>query len=91
MPTSTKLRVVALAAGLASATAWNNGAALKPPMGFANWNLFGCNYDDAFFREMADAFVSTGLRDLGFRYMLVQECIVKAGARVDSLDVEDPA
>jgi len=90
MPTSTKLRVVALAAGLASATAWNNGAALKPPMGFANWNLFGCNYDDAFFREMADAFVSTGLRDLGFRYMLVQECIVKAGARDPVTHVVQP-
>ena len=40
---------------------WNNGAAFKPPMGFASWNLFGCNYTDATFREMADAFVSTGL------------------------------
>ena len=43
------------------ALAWNNGAALKPPLGFANWNLFGCNYTDSTFREMADAFVSTGL------------------------------
>jgi hypothetical protein len=64
-----------------TATAWRNGAALSPPMGFANWNIFGCNYDDAFFREMADAFVSTGLRDAGYEYMLVQECIVPKGAR----------
>jgi hypothetical protein len=56
-------RVVALLVQLRSqpALAWNNGAALKPPLGFANWNLFGCNYTDSTFREMADAFVSTGL------------------------------
>jgi alpha-galactosidase len=63
------------------AAAWRNGAALTPPMGFANWNLFGCDYDDAFFREIADAFVSTGLRDKGYAYMLVQECIVPKGSR----------
>jgi len=44
-------------------------------------NLFGCDYDDAFFREIADAFVSTGLRDKGYAYMLVQECIVPKGSR----------
>jgi alpha-galactosidase len=68
-------------AGAPLAWGWRNGAALTPPMGFANWNLFGCNYDDAFFREIADAFVSTGLRDAGYEYMLVQECIVPKGAR----------
>ena len=71
-------------------TAWRNGAALTPPMGFANWNLFGCNYDDAFFREIADAFVATGLRDKGFEYMLVQECIVPKGARDPVTHVVQP-
>jgi hypothetical protein len=23
---------------------WDNGAALTPPMGFANWNVFGCSF-----------------------------------------------
>jgi len=32
--------------------------------------LFGCDYDDAFFRQIADAFVSTGLRDAGYEYMV---------------------
>ena len=59
----------------------NNGLLLTPPMGFANWNVFGCNYDDATFRSIADAFVSTGLAAAGYRYMLVQECITPAGAR----------
>lgn len=73
--------LLALLAGLAPVAAWRNGAALTPPMGFANWNLWGCDFDDAFFREIADAFVSTGLRDRGYQYMLVQECIVPKGAR----------
>jgi len=28
----------------------DNGQALTPPQGFANWNGFGCNYDDQTFR-----------------------------------------
>lgn len=48
---------------------------------FANWNGFGCEYDDATFRGVADAIVSTGLAAAGYEYMLVQECIVPAGAR----------
>ena len=46
-------------------TAWSNGAAIKPPMGWANWNNFGCNYTDALLRDMADAFVSSGLAGVG--------------------------
>ena len=52
--------------------------------------MFGCNYDDALFREIADAFVSLGLRDAGYTYMLVQECIVKAGARDPVTHVVQP-
>ena len=70
-----------LALAIAPTSAWDNGAALTPPMGFANWNLYGCNYNDTLFRAIADAFVSTGLRDAGFEYMLVQECIVPKGSR----------
>ena len=51
-------------------------------MGFANWNLFGCDYNDTTFRQMSDAMVNTGLAALGFKYMLVQECIVPVSAPV---------
>ena len=47
----------------------------------ANWNNFGCNYDETTFTEVADAFVALGLADAGYKYMLVQECITPAGAR----------
>ena len=61
--------------------ALNNGAALTPPMGFATWNGFQCDYDDALLRQVADALVSNGLAAKGYEYVLVQECIVPAGAR----------
>jgi alpha-galactosidase len=59
-------------------------------MGMANWNLFGCDYDDTTFRTMADAMVSTGLAAKGYSYMLVQECIVPLGARDPVTGVVQP-
>ncbi len=44
-------------------------------MGWASWNHFFCDYNDKTIRDQADALVSTGMRDLGYRYVLIQECI----------------
>ncbi|MHB1937933.1 MAG: glycoside hydrolase family 27 protein [Acidobacteriaceae bacterium] len=46
-----------------------------PPMGWASWNHFFCDYNEQTIRDQADALVSTGMRDLGYRYVLIQECI----------------
>ena len=51
------------------------GLAPTPPMGWANWNHFFCDYDDQTVREQADALVATGMRDIGYKYVLIQECI----------------
>jgi len=51
------------------------GLAPTPPMGWANWNHFFCDYDDQTVRAQADALVKTGMRDLGYKYVLIQECI----------------
>ena len=71
----------------------------RPPMGFANWNGFGCGYvrarlsaaliwrsktlptecrarwgqNSSTIRAMADALVTSGLRDAGYRTVLIQE------------------
>ena len=46
-----------LVAGLLVCTdAWDPfNLAPTPPMGFANWNGFGCNYNDTTIRRIADA------------------------------------
>ncbi len=48
--------------------------AAVPPMGFNTWNRFGCNVDEALIRETADAMVETGMRDAGYKYLVIDDC-----------------
>lgn len=48
--------------------------AYTPPMGFNTWNTFGEKIDEKMIREMADALVNTGLRDLGYNYLVIDDC-----------------
>jgi alpha-galactosidase len=48
--------------------------ALTPPMGWNSWNKFGCNVNEQMLRDMADAMVSTGMRDAGYTYLVVDDC-----------------
>jgi len=51
-----------------------NGLALTPPMGWNSWNRFGCDIDEAKIRREADAMVSSGLRDAGYAYVVIDDC-----------------
>ncbi len=44
-----------------------------PPMGFMTWNYFGVNINEQDIRTLADAMVETGLRDLGFDYIFIDD------------------
>lgn len=44
-----------------------------PPMGWNSWNVFGKNINEKVIMETADAFVSTGLRDLGYEYLVIDD------------------
>lgn len=57
-----------------SAWALNNGVARTPPMGWNTWNTFGCNINETLIRQMADTMVTNGMRDLGYRYVVVDDC-----------------
>lgn len=46
-----------------------------PPMGWASWNHYFCDYNEQTIRAQADALVSSGMRDAGYKYVLIQECI----------------
>lgn len=50
------------------------GLALTPPMGWNSWNKFACNVDENMIRQMADAIVSTGMKDAGFTYINIDDC-----------------
>jgi len=48
--------------------------ALTPPMGWNSWNKFGCNVSEALIKSMADAMVSSGMRDAGYQYVVIDDC-----------------
>ncbi|HYI14662.1 MAG TPA: alpha-galactosidase, partial [Thermomicrobiales bacterium] len=60
--------------GAPAAQALENGVARTPPMGWNTWNTFGCNINETLIRQMADAMVNSGMRDLGYQYVVVDDC-----------------
>ena len=48
--------------------------ALTPPMGFNDWNAFGCDVSEKLIKETADFFVSSGLKDAGYTYVNIDDC-----------------
>jgi alpha-galactosidase len=59
---------------LSSATGGKSNLAQTPPMGWNSWNKFGCKIDEKLMREIADAFVSSGMRDAGYKYLNIDDC-----------------
>ncbi len=47
---------------------------LTPPMGWNAWNTFTWNINEALIRETADAMVSSGLKDAGYQYVVIDDC-----------------
>ena len=51
----------------------DNGLARTPPMGWNSWNRFRTRISDALVREIADAMVSSGMRDAGYVYVNIDD------------------
>ena len=45
-----------------------------PPMGWNSWNTFACNIDEARIKAAADALVTSGMKDVGYQYVNVDDC-----------------
>ncbi|UAC02136.1 cellulose binding domain-containing protein [Dactylosporangium vinaceum] len=56
------------------AYALGNGLALTPPMGWNDWNSYGCSVSDSLIRQTADKFVSSGLAAAGYQYVNIDDC-----------------
>ncbi|PSR93252.1 Alpha-galactosidase [Actinidia chinensis var. chinensis] len=52
----------------------NNGLASTPQMGWNSWNFFACDINEAVIKETADALVTTGLADLGYVFVNIDDC-----------------
>jgi alpha-galactosidase len=47
--------------------------ALTPPMGFNSWNAFEAKIDEAKIKAIADIMVSSGMRDAGYAYLVLDD------------------
>jgi alpha-galactosidase len=66
--------VLAILFSAGEAYAWDNGVALTPPMGWNSWNKFGCNVSEDLLKSMADGLVSSGMKDAGYQYVVIDDC-----------------
>lgn len=75
------LRTVLIALVLSSAvcapvpmSALDNGVARTPPMGWNSWNKFACNVSEDLIHSMADAMASSGMKDAGYQFVVIDDC-----------------
>jgi alpha-galactosidase len=52
----------------------DDGLARTPPMGWNSWNKFGCDVSEGLIKQIADAMVSSGMREAGYRYVVIDDC-----------------
>jgi alpha-galactosidase len=64
--------------------------AATPPMGFNDWNAFGCNVDEQLIEQTADFFVSSGLKAAGYEYVNIDDCWLERSRSADGHLVPDP-
>ena len=48
--------------------------AKTPPMGWNSWNKFHCDVSEALIIQAADALVSSGMKDAGYEYIVIDDC-----------------
>src|SRR6476619_3949524 len=51
----------------------DDGLALTPPMGWNSWNTFQADINDTKIIEIADMMVSSGMRDAGYKYLVIDD------------------
>lgn len=51
-----------------------NGLNQHPPMGWNNWNAFGCEVSEEMLISTAQTIADYGLRDLGYEYIMMDDC-----------------
>jgi len=47
--------------------------AKSPPMGWNSWNKFNCDIQEATIIQAADAMVSSGMKDAGYTYIVIDD------------------
>ncbi|KAJ5100711.1 Alpha-galactosidase [Penicillium angulare] len=76
-----------LAIGLAAAL--DNGLAQTPQLGWNTWNSFACSMNETVILQAAEKIVSLGFRDLGYEYVVMDDCW-SAGRNSSGYLIPDP-
>jgi alpha-galactosidase len=72
------------------AQALNNGLAKTPPMGWNDWNSFGCNVSETLVEQTAAYIVSSGLKTAGYQYVNIDDCWMSSSRSSSGHLVPDP-
>jgi alpha-galactosidase len=72
------------------ASALNNGLAKTPPMGWNDWNAFGCGVSEALVEQTAAYIVSSGLKAAGYQYVNIDDCWMSSSRSSTGHLVPDP-
>ncbi len=82
---------LAVVAFIGPAAALNNGLGVTPPMGWNDWNTFGCSVSDTVVRGVADAMVTNGMAAAGYTYVNIDDCWSTMARDSSGNLVPDPA
>ena len=62
-------------AGATGGTGGSTAVGATPPMGWNSWNAFNCSgLNETLVKSMADAFITTGMKDVGYQYVNLDDC-----------------
>ena len=74
-----------------TAPALGNGLARTPPMGWNDWNSFGCNVNAALVEQTAQYLVSSGMQAAGYHFVNIDDCWMAGNRDANGNLVPDPA
>lgn len=69
----------------------SNNLALTPPMGWNSWNKFAGNINESLIRQITDSMVSTGMKDAGYEYIILDDVWMAHSRDTSGKLVADPS
>lgn len=87
-----KIYILLLVVSIGARAQKFEGLALTPPMGWNSWNTFQTRISEQLVKEVADKMVSSGMRDAGYVYLVLDDgwMAMERDAKTGDL-VPDPA
>ena len=82
--------LVVLLSSSAPARALSNGLALTPPMGWNDWNAFGCGVSESLVEQTAQYMVTSGMKAAGYQYVNIDDCWMSSSRDANGNLVADP-